>query len=194
MTDGISAGALVAPAAIPAAVLADAGAATATFLRLADGAEAPLVQRLAAVAIGAAERFLGVALIARAFEDVVAADGAWHRLAAEPARSIAGVTTLPADAAPSVLPVADYRIDIAADGRGWAWVKGGAPLAAVAYVAGLATDWADVPPPIALGVVATAARLFTDREAASVPAPDVAALWRPFRRLRLGDVRTGGGR
>ncbi|WP_375382385.1 hypothetical protein [uncultured Sphingomonas sp.] len=186
----------------PVGVLADAGAMVAGFLRLADGAEAALVQRLAAVAIGCAEAFLGASLIVRGFEDVVAADGAWHRLATEPVRLVAGVTAhttgLPADAAPFVLPVADYRIDIAADGRGWVRVRGGAPLAAVAYTAGLATDWADVPAPIAQGVVAMAAGLFTDRDAATVPSADVVALWRPFRRLRLGDGRSdmtpGGGR
>lgn len=200
MTDGSIAGTAMAsgPAPVPASVLADAGAATAAFLRLAsgpegDGAQAPLLARLAGVAIGMAEAFLGVALIARSYEDVLAADGAWRRLAAEPVRAIAGVTALPPDAAPFVLPVAAYRVDIAADGRGWVRVTAGGPVVAVAYGAGLAATWADVPAPVAHGVVVLAARLFADRGADSLPA-EVAALWRPFRRLRLFDDRAGGGR
>lgn len=187
MTDATSA-----PAGLSGA--ADAAAAVATFLRLADAAEAALLGRLAAAAIGRAEAFLGHVLVARGAEDVVAADGGWHRLAIEPVRGIAGVTALPPDVAPFVLPVDRYRIDVAADGRGWVRVApsavGDATRAAVSYTAGLAADWASLPAPIAEGVVALAARLFTDRDAGTAPPSDVIAAWRPFRRLRLA----GGGR
>lgn len=191
---GAGTGAGEAGAGVPAGVLADAGAATAAFLQLADDTAAAPVQRPVAVAIAMAEAFLGQALILRGFEDVVVADGGWRRLANGPVRSIAGVTDLPTGAVSSVLPVAAYRIDIDGDARGWVSATGGAALVAVSYTAGLAADWASLPAPIAQGVVALAASLFADRAGGAVPSPGVIALWRPFRRLHLSEHRRGAPR
>ena len=54
--------------------------------------------------------------------------------------------------------------------------------------AGLAADWTVLPEPLRHGMVRLAAHQHREREssgAASVPPAAVAALWRPWRRLRL---------
>jgi uncharacterized iron-regulated protein len=58
-----------------------------------------------------------------------------------------------------------------------------------AYIggAGLADDWGEVSAPLREGIVRFAAHLYRDRDAASTREPPaaVAALWRPWRELRL---------
>jgi uncharacterized phiE125 gp8 family phage protein len=174
----------VSPAAIAAAVAEARG-----FLRLEGEAEAALLARLAASAIALAEAFTGTLLVMRTVEDVLpaAAGGAWQLLAAMPVVAINGVTGLPAEGAPFVLPPEAYAVDVDGDARGWVRViaPGAAGRVAVSYTAGLAADWAALPPPVAQGVAMLVAHLFNDRDGGRAPPAAVAALWRPYRRMRL---------
>ena len=51
----------------------------------------------------------------------------------------------------------------------------------------IADDWADVAPPLKEGIIRFAAHLYADRGATALREPPaaVAALWRPWRELRL---------
>lgn len=174
-------------AAIPPGVVADAAAAAATWLRAAQGDDGPVIAGLCATAIALAEAFCGRALVARGFEERVAAGGGWQRLAAGPVTAITAVSG--ADGA--ALPATSYGIDIDDDGTGW--VRATRPASAgavvVTYRAGEAAAWADLPAPIAQGVAMLVAHLFDDRDGAAAPPAAVAALWRPWRRLRLAAER-----
>lgn len=174
----------VSPAAIAAAVVEARG-----FLRLEGEAEQALLERLAATAIALAEAFTGTLLVTRTVEDVLPAarGSAWQLLAAAPVRAIGGVMGLPAEGAPFVLPPDAYAVDVDGAARGWVRViaPGAAGRVAVSYTAGLAADWNALPPPIAQGVAMLIAHLFNDRDAGRAPPAAVAALWRPYRRMRL---------
>lgn len=173
----------VSPAAIAAAVAEARG-----FLRLEGAAEEVLLARLAASAIALAEAFTGTLLVVRTVEDVLpAGTSAWQLLAATPVTTINGVTGLPAEGAPFVLPPDAYAVDVDGDARGWVRViaPGAAGRVAVSYTAGLAADWAALPPPLAQGVALLVAHLFNDRDGGRTPPAAVAALWRPYRRMRL---------
>jgi len=100
---------------------------------------------------------------------------------------ISGLTGLPGEGAPFVLAVGAYAVDIDADGVGWVRVlaAGSAGRVAVAYSAGLAMSFEAVPAPIAQGVAMLVAHLFDHRESDVAPPAAVAALWRPYRRMRL---------
>ena len=50
---------------------------------------------------------------------------------------------------------------------------------------GAAESWDAVPAPVAQGVAMLAAHLFDHRESDALPPAAVAALWRPYRRMRL---------
>ena len=157
----------------PPGVIAEAVAAARALLRLEGVGEEALLAATVVTALRLAEAFAGQRLIGRAFEDRVAADGAWHRLSAEPVTAITGGA---------------HATDIDADGIGWVRASGGG-VVAVSYVAGLAGSWGAVPPPLAQGVAMLAAHLFEHRERDSAPPAAIAALWRPWRRVRVGSAR-----
>ena len=174
--------------AIPPAAIAAAATAARAFLRSDAAGEDALVERLAAAAIQLGEAFTGTLFVRRGCEDVVAATRGWQPLAAVPVVAISGVTGLVSDGAPFVLSPADFAIDIDSEARGWVRVlhAGAATRVAVAYRAGLAETWDMLPAPIAQGTVALIAHLFDDRAGATLPPAAVVALWRPYRRMRIG--------
>ncbi len=104
--------------------------------------------------------------------------------------TITGIEGIPAEGARFALPVANYAIELDADGGGRVLVSnpGAAGRVAVRFTAGLAADWTSLPEALRHGVLRLAAFQYRSREddgAASMPPAAVAALWRPWRRLRL---------
>lgn len=180
----------MAGSALPMSVVAGLAAAAGEYLRLSPGMEAPLLARLAGTAIGLCERFCGQAIVARTWEDVLPVSPDWQRLAGSPVTAIAGLTALPVAGAPFVLPVGAYALDIDAGGDGWVRVAGagGASRVAVSYSAGTAADWAAVPGPVAQGCVLLVVHLFEHRDGVAMPPAAVAALWRPYRMMRLAET------
>ena len=87
------------------------------------------------------------------------------------------------------MPVGDYGIDIDAHAQGWVRViqPGSAGRVRVSLSAGLSADWAGLPEPVRLGILRLAAHIHAHRDAADDVGPPaaVAALLRPWRRLRL---------
>lgn len=165
--------------ALPPAAIAGAVAAAREQMRFPSGEET-LLARLAESAILTGEAFTGCLFVARAVEAWVPAGG-WRMLDAAPVSAIGAVTgedgaALPADA---------YAVDIDGDGRGWVRVAPGVTRARVGHVAGLAASWEALPAPLAQGVATLVAHLFEDRGAGGQPPAAVAALWRPWRRMRL---------
>ena len=181
---------------VPGAAVEAAVAAARGYLRVGGTGEDALLATLARAAFGVGEAFTGAPFLLRAQEDLVAATGDWVPLLAEPVSAIAGVTGLPVGAAPFVLPPAAYAVDIDSGGRGWvrASPSAGTARVAVAYTAGLAATWDALPAAVAQGLVLLIAHLFEDRAGATLPPAAVAALWRPWRRMRLGAAYVGGAK
>ena len=148
------------------------------YLRIDGAEEDALLAGLVRTAAALCEAFTGQVLIAEARSETVAADGEWHRLAATPVRSFEGAF-VGEDAA-----AFDSLTD--ASGDGWVRVSGSA-AARVVVEAGLAGDWNGVPEPLRQGIVRLTAHLYANRDAAGDAGPPaaVAALWRPWRRMRL---------
>lgn len=152
--------------------------------------EDALVTQLARTAFSLCEAFCGQALILRDAQEVIAVRSGWQRLSAAPVTAITAVDGLPGEGAAFRLPVDRYAIDIDEDGIGRVRVidAGIAGRLRVGYAAGLAAAWADLPAPLAQGIVCLAAHLYAHRSDAAEAAPPaaVAALWRPWRRLEIG--------
>ena len=161
--------------------VAAAVAAVREYLRLEGTGEAALLERVARAAIALGETFTGTLFHRREVEERVVAASGWALLAAGPVAAIGAV----AGAGGAALPVADYGVDIDADGRGWVRAPDADGLVAVTYRAGLAEAWDALPAPLSQGVVLLAAHLFEARESGGPPPAAVAALWRPFRRVQL---------
>jgi uncharacterized phiE125 gp8 family phage protein len=161
-----------------------------TFLRVAHDGEDGLIEGLVKSGAQLCEQFTGSVLIARTVHEDLPARGAWQPLARCPVRAITGVEALWRDGTTSVLEPEAYAIDIDEGGVGWVRVtdSAGARQIRVAYEAGMAADWDALPDALRHGVVRIAAHLYSRREGGRDDAPPAAvtALWRPWRRLRIG--------
>jgi uncharacterized phiE125 gp8 family phage protein len=175
------------------ALAPEAAAAVGEFLRAGGAGETALIAALTDSAADYCERFTGTVLIARGFAETLRPTGAWQRLERTPVRAIAGIEALPGGGPAQPLPPEAFAVDIDARGDGWVRVTGptGATRVRVSYEAGLAADWASLPAALRHGVIRLAAHLYSVRTADGADSPRleppaaVAALWRPYRRLRL---------
>lgn len=154
------------------------------LLRISHAEEDALLAGFVRSAEAVCEAFTGLVLIERDVEQLVEADGRWRRLARAPVRSIEGVEAVDGQA----LPVEQHAVDVDAAGDGWVRVTGaGHRRVRARFRAGLAADWNGVPEPLRQGIVRLAAHLYAAREdGGAAPPAAVAALWRPWRRLRVG--------
>lgn len=155
------------------------------FLRVDGVAEDALIAGFIRSATALAEAFTGARLIARDVTEDVPGVLTWQRVHAAPAIAITGV-----DGPGGPLPGTAFETDIDLDGNGWVRVidPGGARRVTVRYRAGLAADWNGIPEPLRQGIIRLVSHLFSHRDApdaGGAPAA-VVALWRPWRRLRLG--------
>lgn len=153
------------------------------YLRLDGDGEDAVIAGLIRTAMALCEAFTGQWLIARDGSERLAATGDWQRLAATPVAAITGV-----EAAEAPLAAADWQSEIDAAGDGWVRLLAVPPgPVTVRFRAGLGSDWNHVPEPLRQGIVRLATHFFTHRDAADAGPPPaaVAALWRPWRRLRL---------
>lgn len=175
----------------PAAAIAAARDAVKAHLRIDGISEDAAIERVAATALALGEAFTGTAWIAREFRDVLPATRAWQVLGTAPVTAIMAVEGLPAEGSAFALPADGHAIDIDATGQGWVRVTaaGAAGRVRVAFAAGAAAGWGDLPPPLAQGAVLLAAHCLEARAEGAAPPAAVAALWRPWRRMRLTDRR-----
>ena len=173
------------------AIVADAAAIAAvkTYLRIGDDGEDAAIAALIAAAIGYCEQFTGQMLVTRVIEEQARAVSGWQRLSRGPVSTVSGVVGRMGAGAPFTLPVEAYAIDIDAAGDGWVRIgsTGAATRVTVTYSAGMATTWSGLPEPLRQGVIRLASHLYAHRDAPDEGPPPaaVAALWRPWRRMRL---------
>ena len=160
------------------------------FLRVGHDGEDGLIAGLIKAGTELCEQFTGSVLIARGISEALPARMAWQPLARCPVRAITGVEALWRDGGTTPLGPEAYAIDIDANGTGWVRVidAAGARQIRVAYEAGMAADWDAAPDALRQGIVRIAAHLYAHREGGRDDAPPAAvtALWRPWRRMRIG--------
>lgn len=173
----------------PPPVAADAVDAAKTYLRIEHDEEDALIGALLAAAIRHVEAFTGLLLLRRSGVDRLPVSGAWQRLGVTPVHAITAVEGIPVHGDAFALPTDGYALDI--DGSGDGWVRVSAPGASqridVTVDAGFSPDWDGLPEPLRLAVLRLTGHLHTHRDAADDfgPPAAVAALLRPWRRMRL---------
>jgi uncharacterized phiE125 gp8 family phage protein len=157
------------------------------YARVETGEEEALLAGLVRSASALCESFIGQVLIARPFEETLAATSQWQRLSLTPVRTIDAVATVAADGGSVALATGAFEVDI--DSRGDGWVRAlesreGRLL--VSGTAGLASEPNGVPEPLRQGILRLIAHLFATRDGSGgEPPAAVTALWRPYRRIRL---------
>ena len=172
-------------ATLPASVLAELQ----LWLGITTSHDDDLLARLLAAALETCEAFTGQVPLACTCEEVHPARSGWQVLAARPVRAIATLSSIAADGTRVALAPGDYALEIDAEGAGRFRLEAAMTgRLAVTFSAGLAEEWDALPEGLRHGVVRLAAHQHREREgagAAPLPPAAVAALWRPWRRLRL---------
>ena len=161
-----------------------------SFLRISVSEEDALLAGLVRAAGELCEAFTGRALIDRAVVEVMPPLTGRIRLSAGPVRSIDGVATVDETGTETPLGADAFTADVGAGGEGRVTLHGPTDpkRMRVHYRVGMAADWNGVPEMLRHGIIRLAAQYYLRRGEsgeAEVPAA-VTALWRPWRRLRLG--------
>ena len=160
------------------------------YLRIDGADEDAVLAGLLRAARSLCEAFTRQWLIQRgAVETVPARRDPGARLTGSPVGAVTVVEGLYDDGTTSVLSPDRFALTLDADGV--ARLASRDPAATrlrATYTAGGASDWNGVPEPLRQGIIRLAAHLYANRDAPDEPGPPavVAALWHPFRRLRLG--------
>ena len=136
------------------------------------------------------EAFTGTMPLSCVCEEVLPAVPDWQVLGTRPVQAITAVSALAPDNGRTLLAAAAYAVELEADGSGKVLVMepGEAQRLVVRFTAGIAPDWTSLPEAMRQGLVRLAAHQHREREgsgAAPLPPASVAALWRPWRRMRL---------
>lgn len=173
------------PIVQPTAALAEVK----SFLRVEGAREDGLLQDVLATATDLCEQFTGEVLLERMFRERLPASAAWQRLGRRPVRAITSVQPVDGEST-GIFPGSAYSVDIDAAGAGWVRLNapGGTRHVLVTYSCGIAVSWEAIPEALRHGIIRLAAHLYTHRSGAEDPGRPAAvtALWRPYRRLRLG--------
>ncbi|MEP7350522.1 MAG: hypothetical protein ABI668_11330 [Sphingorhabdus sp.] len=159
------------------------------YLRLESGEEDAPLAAIILAAIGHAEGFIGQLVVRRGVRQILPSSATWQRLGAGPVQAVTVVTGIPAEGATFALMPSAYAVDIDINGDGHIRVMqpGSAGRVEVAYQAGLAAEWAELPEALRLGILRLTAHLHAHRDASddSGPPAAVAVLLRPWRRVRF---------
>jgi uncharacterized phiE125 gp8 family phage protein len=176
---------IVAPAELPGAALDELK----QWLAIRSAGDDAALAALLRAALETCEAFTGTVPLACQCEEVLPASAEWQALAARPVTAITGIEAIPAEGARYALLPEAYEIDLAADGTGLVRVarQGNAGRVAVRFAAGFAPAWELLPEGLRHGIVRLAAHHWRERDRATDAGPPaaVAALWRPWRRMRL---------
>lgn len=136
------------------------------------------------------EGFTGSMPLEAGCDEVLPASGSWQALSARPVQAITALAALAQDGTRRALAASDYEIDLDADGGGCVrlLVPIGEDRVVVGYTAGMAAGWEALPEALRQGLIRLAAYQHRERDGggtSALPPAAVAALWRPWRRVRL---------
>ena len=153
--------------------------------RTADDAQ---LTALLGAGVEACERFTGVTPMLSTIEETRDASHEWARLVTQPIVQVTAIELLDPDGTRTALAEEEYDLHLAGDSSAQFRLRRGPFVSRVVVTleAGLAADWANVPDGLRHGILRFAAFLHREGEAAGgEPPAAIAALWRPWRVLRL---------
>lgn len=141
-------------------------------------------------ALDLCEAFTGQMPLEALCEELITPSADWQTLSTRPVMAVTGVEALSPANVRSPVAVEDYSFELEADGSARIRIlrPGQCLRFAVRFTAGMAADWVHLPDGIRQGVLRLAAYHYRQRDAVDqrpVPPAAVAALWQPWRRMRL---------
>ena len=159
------------------------------WLAITTASEDALLTDLLAAAHAMCERFTGLAPYACDVRETLAVRYASIPLSVQPVQAFFTATALGHSFARRLLASEDYAIEPASDGRACLVLRTVLPEPQIElhYRAGQADMWSDIESGLRHGIIRFAAHQYRERDtgdARTLPAA-VAALWQPYRRMRL---------
>lgn len=178
--------AIVAPAVLPSAALDELK----DWLAITTTREDSGLNALLRAALETCEAFTRQVPLQAVFEEVREASSGWQCLATGPVTAITGIDGIAADNSRFAIDPVQYLVNLGADGTGRIRLLGAfdATRVAVRFTAGIAPDWDTLPDGLKHGIIRLAAHHHRARDeavGATQPPAAVAALWHPWRRMRL---------
>lgn len=183
----------LAPAVLPPAALHELK----NYLRITlDDEDAILISALRS-SIEICANFIGADLLSAQYKEDIMGSRDWQHLTQSPIIMIDDVMGVLADGSLYNLPLDHYAIDILYGGKGRIRLLRSYNMnvadsasahmtrARVTYRAGLSADWSSLAEPLRNGVVRMAAHIYSNRDNNDGPPIAIAALWQPYRRMRL---------
>lgn len=163
------------------------------WLAISTSQEDLMLEALLRSSMDMCEGFTGTIALEALCEEVLIASGEWQCLSTKPVQAITEVDAIPVDGLRYALPSESYAIDLDTDGGGLVRLIGGGAgslpesRVAVQFTAGLAPTWTTLPESLRHGIIRLAAHHYRERDSnpGITPPAAVAALWRPWRRVRL---------
>lgn len=151
--------------------------------------DAPLLALLHA-AIDMCAAFTGVLPLSCTAEETLPGKACWQVLATRPVTAMTAAERIDAAGGRTALAPEDHAFELDADGSGRFRLL--SPVTgdriAVRFVAGISATWAQLPEALRQGIIRLAAHQHREREgngAGPIPPASVAALWRPWRQVRI---------
>ncbi|MCB2062182.1 MAG: phage head-tail connector protein [Novosphingobium sp.] len=178
--------AIVTPAILPVSALAELK----QWLGISTTHDDALLSALLRAALDMCEAFTGLMPLEALCEEVTPVRGGWLPLTVRPVQAITAMEAVTQTGERTAMDPGDYEIELDADGTGKVRLlrRGNATNIAVRFIAGLAPGWDSLPEAMRHGIVRLAAHQHREREASGAapqPPAAVAALWQPWRRMRL---------
>ncbi|MCJ2184226.1 phage head-tail connector protein [Novosphingobium sp. 1949] len=177
---------ILTPATLPSSALAELK----QWLGITTEQDDDALLALLATALDTCEAFTGTLPLALPCEERLNAGRDWTALASRPVQAITALEWLAPDGARSTVSSEAYAAELDADGTGRIRLEGVPQTnrVVVTFTAGLAADWDALPASLRHGLIRLAAHQYRERENGSnaqQPPAAIAALWRPWRRMRL---------
>ncbi|MEM9310498.1 MAG: hypothetical protein AAGA34_03550 [Pseudomonadota bacterium] len=151
--------------------------------------EDTLLTNLLGASLSVCEAFIGQAPLKQIVEERIQSNAGTYSLATLPARAFVSADWIGQDNARFSLEHSEFEFEIDVDRRASITLMSDhdSPAILVSFKAGIAEEWSEMPEALKQGIIRLAAFHYRDRETGrdAVPPASVAALWRPWRIVRL---------
>ena len=160
------------------------------WLAISTGQDDAALTGLLRTSLEACEAFTGIMPVATLCQETLAFRRGWQTLATRPVQAISAAEAISSTGVRTTLAPTDYAVELEADGCGRVSITaaGDAQTCIVSFTAGLAHDWDSLPDTLRHGIMRLSAHQYRERDgsgAGPLPPASVAALWRPWRRVRI---------
>ncbi len=159
------------------------------YLRIALSHEDAKLYSLLRASLDICANFIGASPLLHDYAEEMPVQKNWQYLSKSPVIMIKSVIGLSISGDAMPLPVHHYAIDINAQSKGRVLVHNAqnCPRIRVHYRAGLSENWTMLPDQLRSGIIRLAAHIYSNRnlDESAQPPVAIAALWQPYRRMRL---------